>query len=107
MNPKTREVIDLKIEAILRDYRFEHRSKERPEECPCYQSHTPCHDLNTKDLNCFFCMCPEYDNSKDVRGCLRKSPQGKWYNNPNLPQGQIWDCSDCDFPHRSLILDFI
>jgi Zn-finger protein len=80
----------------LSRWSFESRSKTHPKECPCY-SGQPCH---TGEVNCFLCFCPEYDLSKEEGGCKRKG-NGKWFFHENLPAGKIWDCSECEWPHRA------
>ncbi len=100
MNEKTRQCIEEKIERILREFRFSSRSKEHPEECPNYTRQKPCHDIPAGELHCFFCVCPEYDNTSEEGGCCISKPEGKWFYHPSHPKGRIWDCSDCDHPHR-------
>ena len=104
MNKRTKECIEEKVERILREFRFSQRSKAHPEECPNYAAQKPCHNIPAEELNCFFCLCPEYDNSKEEGGCLINNPHGKWFYRENPfghhPPGKIWDCSDCDYPHK-------
>jgi Zn-finger protein len=93
-----KEAIEKKISDTLNIFSFENMSKKHPDFCACYNDGKPCHKI--KGLNCFFCFCPEYDNSKEEGGCKRKSKEGKWFFNEKLPNGKIWDCSDCDYPHK-------
>lgn len=79
----------------LKSWDFEIRSKTHPHECPCYTGQ-PCHKL---PLNCLLCFCPEYDLSKEEGGCKRKG-DGQWFYHPNLPNKKVWDCSNCDWPHK-------
>jgi Zn-finger protein len=41
-----------------------------------------------------------YDSSKEEGGCRVGSSAGKWHANPKKSTGRVWDCSDCDYPHR-------
>jgi Zn-finger protein len=88
------------ISHILKQTSFEVRSKRYPDRCPYYQKNppTPCH-LEVNDLNCFLCACPEYDNTTHEGRCKMGSRMGKWYYHQALPQGRVWDCSDCPTPH--------
>jgi len=97
MNEKTKACIEEKVERILKEFRFSHRSKGHPEECPNYPGQKPCHNIPAEKLNCYFCLCPEYDNSREEGGCFRNDPKGKWFYRPN---GRIWDCTNCDYPHK-------
>lgn len=99
----TKKYVEEKIKQRLREFDFEVRSKTHPKECSCYETGIPCHsDIPKEELNCFYCICPEYDNDSEVGGCNLDNPlgKGKWYYDKNLPQGKIWDCSDCNWPHR-------
>ncbi|MBU2053262.1 MAG: hypothetical protein KJ721_03395 [Nanoarchaeota archaeon] len=99
MNSKTRETINSHLNKIISEFRFNNRKLKQPKECPCYEQNKPCHNVDG-ELNCFLCYCPEYDNSKSEGGCKINSQKGKWYFHDKLPKGKIWDCSDCDNPHR-------
>lgn len=90
---------DTNIEKTLSEYRYDNRKKSHPAECPLYSMDVKCHNL--ENLNCYLCYCPFYDAKKQEGGCLKDNPysKGKWFEHPNLPKGQIWDCSDCNYPH--------
>lgn len=94
--------IDGSIERIIKKFNFSKRSKEHPEECPCYTTE-PCHDMDEEELNCFLCYCPEYDKSKPEGGCKLNNPEGKgfFFGRPgNKISEEIWDCSNCTYPNR-------
>ena len=91
----TRDIND--ISQTISEYRYDVRKVSNPDACPCYSNNIRCHNL--ENLNCMLCYCPFYDMDKLEGGCLRKSPQGKWYEHSRLPKGKIWDCSDCNYPH--------
>jgi len=100
MNPKTEQAINSHVDKIISEFNFENRKSKYPEACPCYIQNKPCHDLDGKEMNCFLCYCPEYDNSREEGGCKINSAKGKWFFNDKLPKGKIWDCSDCEIPHK-------
>jgi len=103
MKGKPREFyIKRHIDFIIEEFSYKNRSRFYKEKCSCYQENKPCHKM--KDLNCFFCYCPFYDNSKEEGGCKRNSPDGKWFHSDKLPKGKIWDCSDCVYPHKKEIV---
>jgi Zn-finger protein len=97
MNLTTKKFIEQHIKKIIDEFDFENRKEKFPDECPCYTG-KKCHNIH--GLNCFLCFCPEYDNSKTEGGCKINSSKGKWLVNEKLPAGKIWDCSDCDYPHK-------
>ncbi|MBU3906947.1 MAG: hypothetical protein KKA64_01720 [Nanoarchaeota archaeon] len=111
------------IPCIIEEMSFRVRSKKHPEECPYYvkiadadecnfehpkvQTNTPglldfketsCHP-EVENLNCFLCACPNYESDKLAGGCKINSQKGRVHFHPNLPEGRIWDCSDCNINH--------
>ena len=100
MNDKTKEFIESHINRIINEFNFKKRKEKNPEECLCYQQDKPCHEIPKEEFNCFLCYCPEYDSIKSEGGCKLNSKKGKWFYHHDLPKGKIWDCSDCDYPHR-------
>ncbi len=86
------------IERIIEETSFRVRSEKHPEKCPYYSKGTPCHP-GVEDLNCFLCACPNYDSEKLEGGCRAKSRKGKFHYHSNLPEGRVWDCSDCEINH--------
>lgn len=94
MNPKTKEFIEQHIKRILDEFDFENRKEKNKFECPCYRGEK-CHEI--EDLNCFLCYCPEYDNSLEEGGCRINNPKGKFFEKDGT---KIWDCSDCEHPHK-------
>jgi Zn-finger protein len=101
MDDLTKKTHEKHIEVILADSSFLVRCKNHPELCPCYLTGEPCHSTIPKEeLNCHYCLCPMYDSSKDEGGCRVGSPAGKWHPSPKKSTGRVWDCSNCDYPHR-------
>jgi len=78
---------------------FEKRSKRDSSQCPYYQKNPPepCHDI--EELNCLLCACPNYQSEKLEGGCEIDSKKGKYHHHEKLPEGKIWDCSDCKINH--------
>lgn len=99
---ESKKFIEKHIQRIIEEFDFEKQKIKNPGKCPCYLN-GKCHDI--QDLNCFLCFCPEYDNSKEEGGCKIGSEKGKWFFNEKLPKGKIWDCSDCDYPHRKEVVE--
>lgn len=100
MNEKTRRFFESHIAKLLDSSSFANRTKNNPKDCPCHASN-PCHStLSPDQLNCLLCYCPEYIHEKPEGGCRINSKFGKWFEHPSHPNGRIWDCSDCDYPHR-------
>jgi len=99
MRDLVKKTIEKRVEIILSEFSFKTRQKRNKEECSCYSQNKPCHELTPGRLNCFFCLCPEYDNSKKEGGCKIGNPEekGKVFN---YPGGTVWDCSNCTYPHR-------
>ncbi len=73
--------------------------------CPLYQTNQKCHD--TRDLNCYFCACPNFRFSDDgirrdndlvtYSECSIKSADGRQVEF----DGKIHqDCSLCAIPHQ-------
>ncbi len=95
MHELARETLEKRTNDLIGEYDFEKRKKTHPEECICYQQNVKCHNL--ENLNCFFCLCPNYDMSIKEGGCKINSPNGKYI--PTM-KGKIFDCSACNFPHE-------
>ena len=101
MNKEARKILERHIDQIVDEFTFIRRQKNDVSACPCYSS-SSCHpDIPSGELNCLFCLCPNYINSGKETGCRINSPKGKWYPNENYANGLVWDCSDCDYPHRT------
>ena len=92
----------MNIEKLADNFKFDKRRISHPEECePFYKLGKFCHDGDNIDVYCLLCSCPNYDNSVNERGCLTGNPCGKgyYYNRINIGMEEIWDCSDCNYPH--------
>ena len=97
---QAKELIEQRIKRIVGEFDFERRRISHPEECLCYLEGKSCHPGKKGEVNCLLCYCPEYDSDKIEGGCKINNPGGKWFYHKSLPQGKIWDCSDCDHPHQ-------
>ncbi len=104
MNFQTKKFIEEHIDKIIKEFGFYNRKLKNSEECICYKEGKPCHNISEDELNCFLCYCPEYRIDIEEGGCKINSPGGKWLINEKLPVGKIWDCSDCEIPHREEIV---
>jgi len=99
MNPSTKDFIEQHLQRIISEFDFENQREKNPDKCVCYKEEK-CHDV--EKLNCFLCYCPKYNNSVNEGGCKINNQKGKW-----LVKGdkKIWDCSDCDYPHKKEIIE--
>ena len=104
MHSQAKNLILQRINLIIKEFNFKNRKAKHPTECPCYLQNKPCHNLPEEELNCFLCYCPEYDLTKQEGGCKINNPKGKWLFNEKLLKSKIWDCSNCDYPHRPEIV---
>jgi Zn-finger protein len=103
MDDLTRNCIEKRIKIIIEEFNYNKRKKEHPEECPCNGT-GPCHKI--EDLNCFFCFCPEYNLTAPEGGCLAENPlgTGKWLDRSEYGLENIWDCSNCTYPHQEKVI---
>ena len=99
MNPSTKQFIEKHIQRVIEEFDFENQKEKNPDRCPCYKN-KKCHEV--EELNCFLCYCPEYDNSLEEGGCKISSQKGKWFVKGDK---KIWDCSDCEHPHKKEIVE--
>ncbi len=94
-----KKFIEQHINKIIKEFDFENQKLKNSNECICFKENKKCHDIS--EMNCFFCYCPEYDNSKIEGGCKINSKNGKWF----FADGKkIWDCGDCEYPHKEEIV---
>jgi len=100
MHHQAKQLILQRINLIIKEFNFKNRKSKYPNECPCYLQNKPCHNLSEEEHNCFLCYCPEYDLTKEEGGCKINNPNGKWLFNEKLSKGKIWDCSNCNYPHK-------
>ena len=93
--------MDLIIENIpqIVDFMSFRKRSKREGDCPYYLRKAGCHP-EIKDLNCFLCACPQYLSEKQEGGCRVESKRGKFYEHPCLPEGRVWDCSECRAYHH-------
>jgi Zn-finger protein len=106
MDELTKTCIEKRVQIFLREiddflqkFEYKTRRQEHPEECPCNGT-GPCHDI--EDLNCLFCFCPEYNLKNPEGRCMAGNPlgTGKLLDRTKYGLENIWDCSDCVYPHQ-------
>ena len=104
---KAKKLIEARIGKLLGEFDFHKRKEKFPEECPCYRENKPCHEIPEKELNCFLCYCPEYKTDSEIGGCNIGNLQGKGklFYHEALPQGKIWDCCGCSYPHNKKVAE--
>lgn len=90
------EIIEKRNEDVINIYNYNNQRRINPKGCELYEKNIKCHNMEEDKLNCFFCLCPNYDRSVQEGKCKIDSPNGKYIDGLN---GKILDCSDCDFPH--------
>jgi len=88
------------IDKIVELTSFKVRSKKQEKLCPYYSKGIPCHP-EIDNFNCLLCACPNYDVSKLTGACKTNSISGKWHYHQNLPEGKVWDCSNCSIGHTA------
>ena len=88
------------VDLILHETSFRVRSERMKgkNECPYYDSGKSCHD-SVFSLNCLLCACPNYLFHSLQGGCGIGSENGRFIEHPNLPEGRVWDCSNCSYGH--------
>ena len=87
------------ITKIIDENRLVNKREKDPDSCPCYNG-TKCHNhASDYEMICLLCVCPEYRKDLVEGGCKIHNPNGKWFYHRDLPEGKIWDCSDCELPH--------
>ena len=64
---------------------------KKGKQCPYY----PCHKDGVD--SCFYCVCPFYP--------CRIHGLGRWI--PIASGDKIWDCTDCNLPHRKEFINMI
>lgn len=101
---QTKEFFSQHIQKIIREFNYKTRKQKYPNACPCYTGKI-CHNLPPEKLNCFLCYCPEYKSESEIGGCKINSQKGKWFFDDKLVLGKIWDCSNCDYPHREKVVE--
>lgn len=94
MHELANEIINKKNEEVIDTYDFENQKKINPNGCELYPTNKKCHEI--EKLNCFFCLCPNYDRGVKEGACKIDNPKGKYID---ASEGKILDCSNCDFPH--------
>jgi Zn-finger protein len=95
MHELAKKLIKERISTLVEEYDFNIRKETHPQECTFYLDGGKCH--NIEDLNCLTCLCTEYDMNVKEGGCKIDSPYGKYIDTPD---GKIFDCSDCNLPHK-------
>jgi Zn-finger protein len=116
------------LNEVAESFRFKNRKKKHPEEYEdCCKTGEFCHvqnggyinnnfgtspnskfkqefadDGNSEDVYCLLCSCNNYEVKNEKGGCKSKNPcrAGRFYDRTKFGLPEIWDCSDCLFPHR-------
>lgn len=101
---KRREIISrfhLKTpEEIIEFFKYDNLKKMVPDFCVLFKNNLLCHNLPEKELICYFCACPFYDDElwdedrKIFGDC--KNPEGKGVRNIH----GYYDCTSCTLPHQ-------
>ena len=86
----------LSKDEIIEYFRFENMVLNEPDFCPLYKDNKKCHDL--KELNCYFCGCPNFRLEKTKSFCDIDSKDGGSIVSKNGFIHQ--DCSKCTVPHH-------
>ena len=90
---KLRELSD---DEVIEYFCFENMVLKEPDFCVLYKENKKCHDM--KNLNCYFCACPNFRVEEKQSTCAIKSKDG---GSIEAPDGFIHqDCSKCTVPHK-------
>ncbi|MEA2050071.1 MAG: hypothetical protein U9O56_05020 [Campylobacterota bacterium] len=84
----------LKDAEIIDYFKYENMIKNEPDFCPLYKDGTKCHKL--KELNCYFCACPNFRVAEDRSFCDIDSKDGGIIKTVDFTHQ---DCSKCTVPH--------
>ena len=108
---------DLDIEKITEKFSFKTMCSDAPEFCPMTAKNKLCHDLTDETLNCYGCICPDYDleigfDEKQklykIGFCRINSKFGMY--KLTQTQGQIpkkyliLSCINCKTPHNNVFI---
>lgn len=91
----------MNVEKIADNFKFEKRRLFYSEECePFYKSNKFCHN-GSGEKYCLLCSCLNYNSNLKEGECKAGNPleRGYYYDRSKLGLGEIWDCSDCNYPH--------
>ncbi|HIP56053.1 MAG TPA: hypothetical protein EYG97_03430 [Arcobacter sp.] len=90
----------LNDEEIIRYFRFENMVQKEKDFCPLYKDNQKCHDI--KELNCYFCACPNFRLNSQKSFCDIDSING---GSIETKDGFIHqDCSKCSVPHKEVYI---
>lgn len=85
----------LSDDEVIEYFDFENMVKNEPDFCILYKENQKCHDL--KELNCYFCACPNFRVGESKSFCsINSKDGGSMEHNGYIHQ----DCSKCTVPHH-------
>ena len=89
------------INKLADNFKFDKRKIEHFDECPCYDKNVFCHDGKSYEKYCLLCSCLNYNTNSIEGGCNIENPfgVGYYFDRSVYDLNDIWDCSDCLYPH--------
>jgi len=90
----------LSDDEVIEYFRFENMVKNEIDFCPLYKDNKKCHDL--KELNCYFCACPNFRLTPTKSFCDIDSINGGSIKTKSGFTHQ--DCSKCSVPHKEVYI---
>jgi len=94
------KLTNLSDDAVIEYFRFDNMVENEPDFCPLYKEPKKCHDI--KELNCYFCACPNFRLTPKKSFCDIDSINGGSIKSKNGFIHQ--DCSKCSVPHKEVYI---
>ena len=90
----------LSDDEVIEYFRFDNMVQKENDFCLLYKENKKCHDI--KELNCYFCACPNFRLSSQKSFCDIDSIHG---GSIETKDGFIHqDCSKCAVPHKEVYI---
>lgn len=101
---------DYTKEGIIEYFTYENMVKNENDFCPLFAKNKKCHDM--KNLNCYFCACPNFRFNDDGIKIINKKMQYSFCN-INSIDGEAkaygdkihQNCSNCQVPHKKSYIE--
>lgn len=108
---------DLDVNEIIKNFSFKTMQEECANSCYMLKKNKVCHNMETTELNCFGCYCPNYQIEVLYDNDLQKYKVGKCKINSKFgvyklsktrtkPSKEylVLNCTNCTIPHNKVFL---